>query len=216
MQKSQIDQGLAFKKRARRRLVGAIALVFLMIIILPMILEDREQSLSQDEIEITMPDHEVSDLDSPSLSELSEDTVETLSANDMADDTVAAEVINLPKKTVSQPATPKAKEIVEPTVEKPEVKKATKPEEAKKSVEPAVKSNKFYVQIGVFSDPENIKKLQVKLSDLGYKSLTEKMTTSKGVKTRLRTEAFEGRNEAAIALENIKDSGLTGMVVNQK
>lgn len=45
MQKDQVDQGLSFKKRARRRLVGAIALVLLMVIILPMVLEDREKSV---------------------------------------------------------------------------------------------------------------------------------------------------------------------------
>ena len=35
------DQELGLKKRARRRLVGAIALVVLMMIILPIILQDR-------------------------------------------------------------------------------------------------------------------------------------------------------------------------------
>ena len=54
------------------------------------------------------------------------------------------------------------------------------------------------------------------LDGIGYKSVTEKMQTATGEKTRLRTSTFEGRNEAAIALENIKDAGLTGMVVSQK
>jgi len=57
--------------------------------------------------------------------------------------------------------------------------------------------------------------LQGKLSDLGYKSQTEKIDTEKGKKIRLRTQLFGDRNEAAIALENIKDAGLTGMVVSQ-
>jgi DedD protein len=35
------DLELNIKKRARRRLVGAIALVLLMVIVLPMILKDR-------------------------------------------------------------------------------------------------------------------------------------------------------------------------------
>ena len=47
-------QELNLKKRARRRLVGAIALVLLMVIILPMILKDREAVTSQDAIKITM------------------------------------------------------------------------------------------------------------------------------------------------------------------
>ena len=47
------DQELSFKKRARRRLVGAIALVLLMIIVLPMILKDRTLVQPKEEITIT-------------------------------------------------------------------------------------------------------------------------------------------------------------------
>ena len=74
---------------------------------------------------------------------------------------------------------------------------------------------KFYVQIGVFSDAGNVKQLQTKLTGLGYKSQTEKINTEKGQKIRLRTQVFGDRNDAAIALQNIKDAGLTGMVVSQ-
>lgn len=212
MQKNKIDQGLDFKKRARRRLVGAIALVFLMVIILPMILEDREASAPNDAIEITMPNQDAADIVVDEQIEANDEIVELPS-----DDTVTAKVIDLPKPK----ALPKAKEVVKPEAPA-EIEKPVKPEpptvaSVKKPAKEAVKpSNKFYVQIGVFSDASNVKKLQTKLGDLGYESVTEKMTTDKGEKTRLRTKVFEGRNEAAIALENIKDSGLTGMVVNQK
>jgi DedD protein len=50
------DQELSLKKRARRRLVGAIALVLLMVIVLPMILQDRSALAPQAPIKITMPD----------------------------------------------------------------------------------------------------------------------------------------------------------------
>jgi DedD protein len=86
---------------------------------------------------------------------------------------------------------------------------------AKEPVVAKPSSGKFYVQIGVFSDAANVKQLQAKLSDLGYKSQTEKINTDKGQKIRLKTQVFGDRNEAAIALENIKDAGLTGMVVSQ-
>ena len=49
------EQELNFKKRARRRLVGAIALVLLMIIVLPIILKDRNSSNTQEKITITLP-----------------------------------------------------------------------------------------------------------------------------------------------------------------
>jgi DedD protein len=54
-QQSQGEQELQFKKRARRRLVGAIGLVLLMITILPLLLKDKtEQSVSKD-ILISIP-----------------------------------------------------------------------------------------------------------------------------------------------------------------
>jgi len=227
MQKNQMDEGLNFKKRARRRLVGAIALVFLMIIILPMILKDREESVSQEEIEIIMPDQDPVEL----AEDVGIDPKETVEV--MPDENVSAEAVDLPKpkKPTTSPAKkaaetakpkptqkPKPKPVPKEAVKPVEVKKApVKKEPVKQKAEKVtVVSDKFYVQIGVFSEVANVKKLQSKLSDLGYQSVTEKITTDKGVKTRLRTETFVGRNEAVIALENIKDSGLTGMVVNQK
>jgi DedD protein len=50
------DPSLSIKKRARRRLVGAIALVILMLIILPNILKNRADSDVQGDIKITMDD----------------------------------------------------------------------------------------------------------------------------------------------------------------
>ena len=51
----QTDQELEFKKRARRRLVGAIALVLLMIIVLPMILQDRTAQAPKQDVVVSIP-----------------------------------------------------------------------------------------------------------------------------------------------------------------
>jgi DedD protein len=50
------DLELALKKRARRRLVGAFSLVLLMVIVLPMVLQDRSALAPQETIKISMPD----------------------------------------------------------------------------------------------------------------------------------------------------------------
>ncbi len=49
------DLELQFKKRARRRLVGAIALVLVMLVVLPMLLEDHEQNTPQQAVTISIP-----------------------------------------------------------------------------------------------------------------------------------------------------------------
>jgi DedD protein len=184
------DQELNLKKRARRRLVGAVALVLIMVVVLPMILKDRSGTQSQDKITITLPGEQQvvtpvapSDFDSNIVP--TEPPVSISQETEVADETVA--------DSEAAPSKPEA------PVEKPV----------------AEVSHKFYVQIGVFSDAANVKQLQSKLSDLGYKSQTEKINTDKGQKIRLKTQQFGDRNEAAIALENIKDAGLTGMVVSQ-
>ncbi|MGB7815497.1 MAG: SPOR domain-containing protein [Methylotenera sp.] len=195
------DQEVTLKKRARRRLVGAIALVLLMVIVLPMILKDRTASPPQEKITITLPGEQqtvtpASDFDS-SIVPTEPPVAET------------PEVIE-PSTEAAPTPDPEAATVKpgkEATVKETPAKETSKPKDAA--------SQKFYVQIGVFSDEANVKQLQAKLSDLGYKSQTEKVNTPKGQKIRLRTQIFGDRNDAAIALENIKDAGLTGMVVSQ-
>lgn len=191
------EQELNLKKRARRRLVGAIALVLLMVIVLPMILKDRAASTPAEKVTITLP----SDQAHTALSEIA--------PSDFDSNIVPAEPVQaLPElidETAPEPLPEESADAAAP------VKQTTEKEmPAKENV-----SQKFYVQVGVFSDAANVKQLQTKLSDLGYKSQTEKISTDKGQKIRLRTQTFGDRNEAAIALENIKDAGLTGMVVSQ-
>jgi DedD protein len=184
------DQELIFKKRARRRLVGAIALVLLMVIVLPMVLKDRAVTDPQEQITITLPgEHQTTNPDTPS---------------DFDSNIVPTE----PPKGDATTAQAVPAHDAEATIVKPSKEESTtKPKDEA--------NHKFYVQIGVFSDEANVKQLQAKLSGLGYKSLTEKISTDKGQKIRLRTQILGDRNEAAIALENIKDAGLTGMVVSQ-
>ena len=210
------EQELNIKKRARRRLVGAIALVLLMIIVLPMILKDRAAITPAEKITITLPSDQVaaapSDFDSsivpaddaadssdPAPAVIDETKAETLP--DVQSE-APSEAVSEPIDSETQAATP-AKESL--------------PKEAlpKETIAKAPAGSKFYVQVGVFSDAANVKQLQSKLNDLGYQSKTEKISTDKGQKIRLRTQTFGDRNEAAIALENIKDAGLTGMVVSQ-
>lgn len=198
------DQELNLKKRARRRLVGAIALVLLMVIVLPMLLKDRSAGEPKEQITITLPSEsapaEPSDFDSTIVPA---EPANTESAN------------AIPKVIDETKPTPDAKTDTESASNTETATGAAKVTPAKEESAKEISNKKFYVQVGVFSDAANVKQLQTKLSDLGYKSQTEKITTDKGQKIRLRTQVFGDRNEAAIALENIKDAGLTGMVVSQ-
>ena len=193
MQRESVsDLELNLKKRARRRLVGAIALVLLMIIVLPIILKDRAAITPAEKVTITLP------------SEQSQTAPSDFDSSIVPAEPATAVIEDVEPKPAAEPA---PEVISEPIAET-----AAPIKEAPAKV---TASQKFYVQVGVFSDAANVKQLQTKLSDLGYKSQTEKISTDKGQKIRLRTQVFGDRNEAAIALENIKDAGLTGMVVSQ-
>ncbi len=208
------EQELNFKKRARRRLVGAIALVLLMIIVLPIILKDRDSSNTQEKITITLPSEQVQPEPTDFDSSIAPD--ETIVALPQVED-VAKEVAEAPQSNTSS-STPESTEArTDNTVNTKAETAITKDIETPKEVnkEKSTEKTKFYVQVGVFSDAANVKQLQAKLTGLGYKSQTEKINTDKGQKIRLRTQVFGDRNDAAIALQNIKDAGLTGMVVSQ-
>lgn len=203
------DQELTLKKRARRRLVGAIALVLLMIIVLPMILKDRSVTTPTEEVTITLSNQNTLTDAAPSDFDSNIVPTEDVPLN-------SESVVDLPVSQAEQaPEVQDAEAQVAPKTE-PKVALVQPKTEAPIVVEKkSTNSPKFYVQIGVFSDEANVKKLQAKLNDLGYPSQTEKIDTAKGKKIRLRTHLLGERNEAAIALQNIKDAGLTGMVVSQ-
>lgn len=210
MQGDQSDLELIFKKRARRRLVGAIALVLLMITLLPILLEDRTAAHAPQEIAIVIANDSIPDTELADVSDMT--PADTLIASEKPDP------IDIPEKVVNSENEVKINQPNETTktVDEPIAQiTATPLQTAEKNPTENV-SNQFYVQIGVFSDPQNVKKLQLKLDELGYQSVIEKLTTATGEKTRLRTTTFVGKNDAIIALENIKDAGLTGMVVSQK
>ena len=225
------DQELVFKKRARRRLVGAVALVLIMIIVLPIILKERTFVEPKQEITITLSNESSpinkssnSNTDSKINKEKSQDDfdsniddanqladqipLETLKNNSQANNKSAIysdDLQALSDKSTALKADKAAKKAIDKKTA--DLKKDSK-------LKPDA-TNHFYVQVGVFSDVENVKQLQAKLNDIGYKSQAEKINTDKGVKIRLRTQLFDSRSHAATALENIKEAGLTGMVVSK-
>lgn len=219
------EQEIQFKKRARRRLVGAVALVLLMITVLPMVLDDRAGKTPQQEIAITIPSQDGAGFTSkivPVAPEAPPAPPATAVPTPVPPPSAAPAESVKPDKAASnkemQVAPPTAPPGNKPanTIVVPAQEAAPKAPVGKKQPEPnSSKGNAFSVQIGVFTDPANVKQLQQKLSSQGYKSYTEKVDTAKGEKIRLRVGPFATRETAESALSSIKDSGLSGMVVTK-
>ena len=259
------EQELSLKKRARRRLVGAIVLVLLMLVVLPRILQDRVALVPQEAIKITMTesaDHQQlnaasvagtpvqtptlpqvdPNLDSatktpvpetPTPAGVAEKSDILKSANNNADskNTLALESIAKDAKTTDQKVTePKATlanglrlpDVSEPKVSdlklvdsKPSVAKVvdSKIDDVKTTQK---KDGNFSIQVGVYSEAANVKQLQAKLKQTGFSSHTQKITTAKGEKIRLRAGSFVTRQEANAAIPKLQKIGLSGMVVSNE
>ncbi|MEQ1487263.1 MAG: SPOR domain-containing protein [Methylotenera sp.] len=215
------DQELNLKKRARRRLVGAIALVLLMVIILPMMLQDRAALAPKDAIKITMPEPAEVVVEANATQQALTAVVEAPVTPTIADETKMPEIKAEAKETVEKkgvttvdlmPAEPKPAEakFVE---KKPVEPKRVEPKPVEDKL-PSKSSGSFTIQVGVYSDPANVKQLQAKLKDAGFASHTENITTPKGEKIRLRAGKYASRQDAADALDKLKASGLPGMVIS--
>ena len=214
------EQEIQFKKRARRRLVGAVALVLLMVTILPMVLDDRVAKSPQQEIAISIPSQDGAEFASkvvPVGPVTPEPVVspEPQPKKAPVKETAPAKAVELlPSAKVEAP---KPAQVVTTKSEAPKTTSAQKPPTEKNSTQNSnTTSDAYTVQIGVFSDIAKVKKLQQKLKTLGYKSYTEMIDTPKGEKIRLRAGPFVNREQADNALAAVKEAGLPGLVVLNK
>lgn len=212
---SQNEQELMLKKRARRRLVGAVALVLLMIVLLPQVLQDRALLAQQDPIKIVMQEPSTSTVVQAPADEnvtaLNEPAPQEVIAADVAVPEPLPEVQPLPIKQAIVDTPAPSQSNTSPA--KAPVIKAAEPIVA--NLPTQIKEN-FTVQVGVYSDAANVKRLQEQLKQAGFVTKTEKVKTEKGESIRLKAGSYPSRQDAAIALAKIKDLGLPGIVVSQQ
>ncbi len=185
MAKAISDEELQLKKRARRRLVGAIALVLLVVVFLPMFLDSEPKPLNQD-IAITIPP-----LPGPDSSSHPATTAPAGVA---------------PSGPVMPPAKTETALPVRPAPAPLAVWKAEtpKPEPRPAPVQPAKTSEDFVVQLGAFSNPANARVLQRKLQGNKFKAYTEVIKSSGGERTRVRVGPYDSREAAEKARQRIR------------
>ena len=210
------EQEIILKKRARRRLVGAIALVLMMIVILPMILKDRAALVEQESIKITMPESNLNEPEEKAVVPVPDlPPVEAAQTAIIEPDIQSSEVEPIKSESVIDKTTEKkvvAKQ--EASIKAKTEEKAAQLNAAKPTATEVKTPSSFIVQIGVYSELANVKQLQEKSKQAGYKSNIETIKTPKGEKYRLRTSSFVSRQSAADALVKLQAAGLPGMVMS--
>jgi DedD protein len=196
MAKAISDEELQLKKRARRRLVGAIALVLLVVVFLPMFLDSEPKPLNQD-IAINIPP-----IPSP----------ETM-PQQAAPAAPAAEPATPATPPAPEPAATPAAKPEPPVAEvrpKPqaELKPAPKPAPKHETRPAAASGDGYVVQLGAFSSAANAKALQKKLQENKFKAYTELVKSPNGDRTRVRVGPYATRDAADKAREQLKSRKL--------
>jgi DedD protein len=192
MAKAISDDELQLKKRARRRLVGAIALVLLVVVFLPMFLDNEPRPLNQD-IAISIPPIPGPDASTlPAPPEVAEAPVTPPSP--------VAATPPAPVERVPAPPPPEAARVVSSTAPKPAAPAPKPPAAAPK---PATVEG-FVVQLGAFSNSANAVALQKKLLENKFKAYTEIVTSPAGERTRVRVGPYPSREEAERARDSLR------------
>lgn len=197
-QPSPTVEELQLRKRARRRLIGAITLVVLMVTVLPMVLDDEPKPVGQD-IAISIPSPQATDV--------------PFSA---APAPVQPAEPEKPVAVVEKAAESKPKPAPSLKEEKP----AEKPGEVKaaaKVLEPQHTGSSYVVLLGAFLGESNAKQRQAELKELGVKYYVEKIKSPAGEKTAVRAGPYPSRQDAEHVLAKLKSAGITdGMVAEKK
>jgi DedD protein len=227
------DIQLQIKKRARRRLVGAVAFFAFAALVLPMVMDQEPVPVVQ-EVEIRIPGQD--------------------------DQSFQPRVAPSPPDAVPPPVAPPAPRNVENAPSRietrPEVKPEVKPEvrpgtssaanvpsgnavsnnavstndaEARRaaailagrlpdvaSAAPvATADGPHVILIGAFINESNVRNLKTRLGELGIKVYTEPLESPQGVKTRVRAGPFQNRRAAEAALKKMERIGVSGIVAAQ-
>jgi DedD protein len=208
----------ALKRRGRRRLVGAIALVLAAVIVLPMVFDTApKRPLPPVSVRIPAEDDaafrpKVTPVaPAEKLAEKSAAKAEAPKAAPKAEEPKPAAKAEEPKpppkadeprpaaKTEEPKAPPKAEEPKAPP--KPAAAEANEKARAERALADA---QQYYVQVGAFADPTGV---YDKLKAAGIPYYTESIATKAGKVMRVRAGPFSSRETAQKTLQQLKGLG---------
>jgi DedD protein len=171
------------RRRGRRRLVGAVALVLAAVIVLPMVFDPEPPKSTP--VSVKIPGEEEGKFAPKRVVK--------------APEPQAAE----PKK-VEQATPPAEKKIQEARKEEAKPAPAPSGEAERKRAEAALANTEFVIAVGAFAEPQPVID---RLSGAKLPYFTEPVATKGGTITRVRAGPFPSREAADQALEKLKQLG---------
>lgn len=237
-QRTLSDDEVQLRRRARRRLIGAVTLVTVMVVTLPMVLDGEPKQSGQD-IVINIPPQTPGGDFSSRIVPAPEQT-KPITAPAQIENAAPAAAPSTPqpepitqkaetaparveeKKTELVPAVPPAK------AEEPGPKAAVAVEAQPKAKEAVADKHKdekpaakqaggpFVIQLGAFASTANAKERQARLTALKIKFYTETVKTPSGDKLRVRAGPYATRQEAERVQAKLKAAGIQDGIVADK
>jgi DedD protein len=177
------------RRRGRRRLVGAIALVLLAVIVLPWIFDTQPRQAPP--VSVRIPGEDETPF------------VPKSTPKPPAPPVKAEKSAPVPEPAPAAPAAPKAEAK---TAEKPPAAKpaaAVAPGERARA-EAALANAQYFVPVGAYADPAGVV-AKLKAAKIAY--FTEPVATAKGTVTRVRAGPFASREVAEKAQKQLKALG---------
>ncbi len=181
----------ALKRRGRRRLVGAIALVLAAIIVLPMVF-DSEPRGSAPPVSVRIPGEDETGF-TPKVTPKGPAPQEQKAA------------VKAPEKAAEKAPAPKIEIKVAKAVENPALERAKAEVAEKERAERALSGEQFIVPAGAYVDPAGVIE---KLKEAKIPYYTEPIATKQGTVTRVRAGPFASRDAADKVQKQLKDLGL--------
>jgi len=256
------DSALPQKKRARHRLIGAIALCLAALVVVPLLLESEPSRPSSD-VMIAVPSRDTplpppqpadaradaradgarnavvaargiidpvpdgtarsaSDPKSGAAKVADPKAADSKAADPKAADSKAAD----PKAVDAKPADTKAAEAkaadakaVDAKAPSVEARKDTKPDEIQRLAEAAQARargktvGRYLLQVGAFASQASANAAAERVTATGQRGFTEKITTDRGERVRVRVGPFPSREAAEQAREKLKAAGIEAAVI---
>ncbi|MGA9667322.1 MAG: SPOR domain-containing protein [Gallionella sp.] len=213
MAKAQTEDELNLRRKARRRLIGAVAFTLAVVVLLPMVL-DSEPKPSGQNIDLRIPSPDKAGEFVPGNS---------VSGGEAAKPPAASAVVSTPvplsNAVVTAPAqAPDVKKPAASPIQQTPTGKASpsQPSEPAKAVADgdagAASAEAFVAQVGAYSNPGAAKQELNKLKKWGFKAYTEKS----GDKIRVRVGPYPDRDKAEKAGKLLEKHGLHPVILSAK
>jgi DedD protein len=209
MAKVQTDDELNLRRKARRRLIGAVALTLAVVVILPMVLESQPKPSGKDiDLRIPAPDKVGEFVPGTAVSETAGTAPPDASQIVTTPIPLAPPVIATPapaQEAAKLAPVPEVAPSKAPEHKPPEAQKATET----RSADNSASAESYVAQVGAYSNQRAAKQELKRLKKWGFKAYTEKA----GDKIRVRVGPYADREKAEKVVGLLEKHGLHPVVM---